>query len=1175
MRLEKIKLAGFKSFVDPTTLPLPGNLVGIVGPNGCGKSNIIDAVRWVMGESSAKHLRGENMADVIFNGSSTRKPVSMAAVELVFDNAEGKAPGEFARYPQISIKRQVTRDGQSTYLLNGTRCRRKDITDLFLGTGLGSRSYAIIEQGTISRLVEAKPEELRELIEEAAGISKYKERRHETELRLAHTQDNLDRLRDLRDEVGRQLESLRRQVKKAEQFVALRAEERRYREQLLALRWRRHEALQRECQDALAGHEARFRALYEQNRALDAALETQRRHHQTLQNTLQEQQAHYYELGAEIARLDQIIEHARRTQESLLKEQSRLQEENQRARRDLDQDLEQLKALRDQAAATAQALEHSRRAEAEAQAARDAAERALLEGRQGFADLRREIDRDQTQVELHTVRLRQLEQRQRQLDERRGRLRGERDELASILDSGELDELRCAARELEAERGALEERLRQLDEEIRQQRRRVQDLQHRLDARRAEAHALEGRIGSLETLQHHAMGKDRAKLRRWLAEQGLERALRLAECLEVQPGWEAAVESVLGHHLEALCVESAAPYVPRLAELADESVAFLETRAAPSPATPATGRLLERVRAPWSLAALLGSVHCADSLEQARAASARLADHESVVTRDGVRFGNGWLSAHRRTQDQAGIIQRERELREARARRDAVFKEIQILQEELAGAATAVQEAEREHARVQADERRLSSELTRAQAEASAAAARHDQAAKRLRQIEQEQAELEEQWAEHCEELAETRTLRFEAEERLAHRQPQAAQWEAHNAALEARLVEADTALAAAREQRHGLQGRLESLRSSEALIERHLERAQHQFQHSSERLAAVAAQTTLASSAEDERLQRDGLLALRAQAERALAELRRQAGEAEAEIRRLEEARQRNGRELEDIKGDLERIKLELSANAVRRQTVQEQFEALGADPEAALVGLPEQADEALWQERLNALAEQIARLGAVNLTALEEYRAQEQRLEFLDRQHQDLTASLTTLRGAIDRIDRECRSRFQDTFDRINAGLGRMFPKLFGGGQASLELIERDSPEAGVRIMARPPGKRNSSIHLLSGGEKALTAAALVFAIFELNPAPFCLLDEVDAPLDEANVGRFGQLVKEMSERVQFLFISHNKATMEIAQHLAGVTMKEPGVSRIVAVDLDAAVELATVRSLRNPDG
>jgi chromosome segregation protein len=1166
MRLDKIKLAGFKSFVDPTPIPLPGNLVGIVGPNGCGKSNIIDAVRWVMGESSAKHLRGDTMADVIFNGSSTRKPVGMASVELIFDNSEGKAPGEFAKYREISIKRQVTRDGQSTYLLNGTRCRRKDITDLFLGTGLGSRSYAIIEQGTISRLIEAKPDELREIIEEAAGISKYKERRHETELRMGHTQENLDRLQDLRDEVAKQLGNLQRQAKKAEKYTALKQEERRYKEQLLAIRWRKYDELLRDHQKSLATSEQLFKQLVSEGNGLNDTLEQYRDRHEALQHQLGEHQGRFYELGSEISRLDQTIKHAQKTRETLRQEQTRLHGEKEQALRDLENDRRQLEAVREELAAVEIDLEQALATEIEAAQYRDEADRALKNLRQAFESLSGEINRCKGQAEVQRSRLKQLEQQARQFQSRRERLETERDELEDTLQAEGLEALQQELAELEAERAALHEQLQGLVDRIQQERQRAKACQDELNAARAGIHAVQGQISSLETLQQHAMGKDRAAVRTWLAERDLDRIERLAEHLDVRPGWETAVESVLGSYLEALCVEGSAAYWPHLNTLPGESLSFFETRSSNTTGTPAAEKLIGQVQSPWDLGPLLGAVYCAEDLAAARTLSERLADHESVVTPDGVRLGRGWLAIHKPEDGKAGMIKRERDLRELKARLGSLLERSRALEQALAQADQAVKDAEHERERLQSQERALSTDQTRLKAELSAATARCEQAAKRLRQIEYELDDLEEHQSQTVEETAEAKTALLEAEERLAELEPKTADHAARRDELEDTLSNADASLRSARDRVHSLKARLETLKSAEVLTQKHLERAQHQYDQSLGRLESVSAQMSETETpVEDEQARLEELSEQRLQVERALSDLRKRAGDLEAEMRRIEESRLRNQRDLDSLKQRLEQTKLELQANDVRRQTVQEQFEELGAEPETVLADLPEDADEKAWQKRAAELGEEIIRLGAVNLTAMEEYLAQAERMKFLDQQHQDLTESLNTLREAIEKIDRECRARFKETFDKVNAGLQRMFPKLFGGGQASLDLTERDLLETGVSIMARPPGKRNSSIHLLSGGEKALTAVALVFAIFELNPAPFCLLDEVDAPLDDANVGRFSQLVKEMSEKVQFLFISHNKVTMEIAQHLAGVTMKEPGVSRIVAVDIDAAVEMS----------
>jgi len=1168
MRLDKIKLAGFKSFVDPTTIPLPGNLVGIVGPNGCGKSNIIDAVRWVMGESSAKHLRGESMADVIFNGSSSRKPVGVASVELVFDNSEGRAPGEYGQYREISVKRQVGRDGQSNYSLNGTRCRRKDITDIFLGTGLGARSYAIIEQGTISRLIEAKPDELRAVIEEAAGISRYKERRHETEIRMRHTVENLERLQDLRDEVAKQVASLQRQAKKAEKYTALKDEERRYRLQLLAIRWRNYDRLLAGHRDMLQACEEQFKTLVSEGNAHDEAMESTRDRHEAVRGQLHERQGEYYELGAEIGRLDQAIRHAAQTREELVRERERLTAEQSRAEAELEQDREQLTEVRAEALALRDELTVARAAESEAEENRLGADDALRSWRAEWENVRTELTRLQSQVELHHARIRQSEDQRRQLDGRRERLRIEREQLEDALLEDELESLSEELARAEEAREQAQLRLEELAQQVRDERARAKTFLDELNNLRAELHAGQGKISSLERLQQHAMGKDRSALADWLEATGLSETSRLAEYLEVSPGWETAVETVLGAHLEAVCVQDAGSYLPQLAASAQmDALGLFETHREPvEPFESPNDRLSDRVRAPWSLASLLAGVYCAHDLHQARELCARLADHESVVTQEGVRLGPGWLLLDKPDDGKAGVLARERELRELRRERDERLAQVDHVERQLSQAEEAQRHAEFEREQRQSEANRLGVEIGRIKSALSAATARAEQSRRRLQQLEFDLEEIDDNLLQNAEDTAEARAALAELEHARATHEQQAGAHGERRAALEARASDMETAVRAARDRVRAIENRLDTLQSTENLTHKHLERIQTHHRQASERLDELNRRMDEAGAPMDEEQQKlDELIERRATAERALADLRARSTHAEAEIRALNDQRQRCEHELDALKLRLEQTKLDYQTTDVRRQTVQEQFDELGTAPDEVLPGLPEEAEEKTWQRKVNELAEEIARLGAINLTALEELQEQTERARFLDQQHQDLSESQTTLQQAIEKIDRECRARFKDTFDRVNAGLQRMFPKLFGGGQAYLELSERDLLETGVSVMARPPGKRNSSIHLLSGGEKALTAAALVFAIFELNPAPFCLLDEVDAPLDDANVGRFSQLVKEMSEKVQFLFISHNKATMEIAQHLAGVTMKEPGVSRIVAVDIDEAVELA----------
>ncbi len=1170
MRLDKIKLAGFKSFVDPTSIPLPGNLVGVVGPNGCGKSNIIDAVRWVMGESSAKHLRGESMADVIFNGSSSRKPVSVASVELVFDNSDGTAPGEYSQYREISIKRQVTRDGVSAYMLNGSRCRRKDITDIFLGTGLGARSYAIIEQGTISRLIEAKPDELRQVIEEAAGISKYKERRNETEIRMRHTQENLERLQDVIDEVAKHIANLQRQAKKAEKYTALKEEERLYRLQLLGLRWRKYDELLKQHQAVLLECEMRYRELVSEENALIARETQAREKRESLQKTLNERQGRFYEVGAEISRLDQAIKHAHQTRDGLQRERERLKAEQAQAQTQLTNDREQIDDVREELLNLHTEIKQAEIAEAQAAAERLDADIALKAWRVEWEAFRGELAGFKSQAEVERARIRQMEDQSRQLQIRSERLGKERNEIEESLRDSELESLQEMLALAENDQQEVLSRLETLQSIVREQRNLAKSCQEDLNKKRAQLHTSQGKISSLELLQQHAMGKDRAALKQWLSDASLHDASRLAEHLEVSPGWESAVENVLGLHLEAVCVEDTTHYLPMLnGGKHPESMAFFEKRRSGITSGEIDGeRLLDCIQSSWNLNPLLGGIYRAGNLEEGKELCRKLEEHESVVTPDGAWMGPGWLVMKKPDDAKAGVLKRERELRELKAHRDELHANVGKLEQDLNLAEESARQAEFEREQRQSEANRMAADMTRLKSQISALSARFEQATKRLRQLEAELEDLAENLQNNAEETAEAHAQLHHAEQKVAELEHRTQTLSLRQQDLEQRSTASEAALRQARDLVQGLKSRCETLKSTEALTLKHVERAEAQNRHTSERLAELAMRMEEAGAPMDDELEAlEELHEQRTVVERELADIRQKSTEAEAELQSLNEAKMRKERDLDALKKRLEKTKLDYQENEVRRLTVQEQFDEIGANPEHVIPGIPEDAEEKEWQHRVTQLADEINRLGAINLTAMQEYNEQSERLQTLDAQRKDLEDAQATLTQAIEKIDRECRARFKDTFDRINIGIQRMFPKLFGGGQAYLEMIERDLLETGVTIMARPPGKRNSSIHLLSGGEKALTAVALVFSIFELNPAPFCLLDEVDAPLDDANVGRFSQLVKEMAEKVQFLFISHNKATMEIAQHLAGVTMKEPGVSRIVAVDIDEAVELAAL--------
>jgi chromosome segregation protein len=1167
MRLEKIKLAGFKSFVDPTTVPFPSSLVGVVGPNGCGKSNVIDAVRWVMGESSAKMLRGESMADVIFNGSTGRKPVGMASIELVFDNADGGAGGQYATYSQVAVRRQVSRDGQSNYFLNGTRCRRRDIQDLFLGTGLGPRSYAIIEQGTISRLIEARPEDLRLFLEEAAGISKYKERRRETENRIRHTRDNLERLQDLRDEVGKQLLHLERQAAAAEKFKQLKAEERRLEAELKALRWRSLDQEVQSRDEALRGREVALEAGVARQRHLEADIDAKRDAFVTASDHFNSVQGRYYAVGAEIARLEQGIQFARESRARQEAELARQERELTDVRGHLERDRSTLAEIDTLLERDEPELEEAEEAREEAASGVAEAEAALKTWESEWDDFNRRAAAPAQQAQVERARINQLETRLGQDRARQTRLDDELGRLSTAELEAQIEDLVEREDGLEERLEALEAEREGLAERLAGHQQAGRALGERLDDARTGLQSARGRQSSLAALQEAALRDVDAAVGAWLREQGLDAAPRLADQITVGDGWERAAEVVLGVHLKAVCVDALDRFGTALAG-AEGGLSLLETAAPASPGPPSGAGLLEKVRCPWPLQALLGGVRLAEDLPAALAARATLAPSQVLATRDGALVGHNWLRMPDADGAMGGVLARGEELKALErqiAERSAKIDDLMAEQERVR-AARAELEAGRE--RLQAGLTEIGKSLSQVRADLTGRRTRLEHQHERRNALAAERAELDERIAEALEEEAEARErLHAALEEVEAHaerRETLAGRRERLRGEVAlAREAERDWG-----EKAHRLLVDIESRRATREATARNLERAAgHRTQLAArvEELRAGLAESVEPLAEQQGELQEQ--LAQRLAVEGALTEARNRMEQLDTEVRGLEQERHRVEEDIRARQGELDGLRLARQERLVLRRTLEEQLAEASTSPQGVLAELEDGADEAVWQERMEKVGQRIQRLGAINLAAIDEFHEQSERKRYLDAQHEDIARSLETLEQAIRRIDRETRSRFKDTYDQVDRGFQQLFPRLFGGGHAYLELTGEDLLETGVSVMARPPGKRNSSIHLLSGGEKALTAVALVFAIFQLNPAPFCMLDEVDAPLDDANVTRFCELVRSMSDQVQFIFITHNKVTMEIADHLVGVTMQEPGVSRVVSVDVEEASRLAAM--------
>ncbi|HEY2675517.1 MAG TPA: chromosome segregation protein SMC [Steroidobacteraceae bacterium] len=1166
MRLTKLKIAGFKSFVDPTTVTFPSSLTGVVGPNGCGKSNIIDAVRWVMGEISAKHLRGESMADVIFNGSSSRKPLGAASVELVFDNSDGKIGGQYANYNEVALRRAVSRDGTSDYFINGVKVRRKDITQLFLGTGLGTRSYAIIEQGMISRVIEARPDDLRAFLEEAAGISRYKERRRETESRIAHTRENLDRLNDLREEVDKQIRHLQRQAATARRYQTLKEDERKLQAELLALRLQSLDLEAEVRAAAVSGCDTAMQRVLADLREAEAKIERIRSEQAAKSDAMNTIQARYYEAGADVTRVEQSIQYARELRQ---RQRGDLEQIDLQAA-DLDKvvqlDRVQLEALSLELANIVPGLDEAHERERVALQVLEGCEQTLTAWQQNWDEHARAVALGQSETQVERARIEQLEGQQRRLLQQQQRQETERASFAELQPPAALVEL---AQSADAARVAGETAAAELQELLAQiavTRDKEREQSQGLNALRAQLQNAQGAQVSTEALQQAALGKASGKVTQWLQSQSLERRPRVAQQLRVDKGWDRAVETVLGSYLEAVCVDGLDSVTDLLASFDGGYLAMVSTEQN-APVAHNAASLQAKVQG-TVLGSVLSTVYTADTLSEALTLRRRLKPGESVVTRDGIWLGGDWLRVSRDADPRSGVIEREQTLREIRTQVGALESKVKDLERGLDITRERVRDLDDHREGLQSEVNRLHREHVDRRAALGSAQSRTEDAARRLKQLETELADLRSELTRSETDLRASRGRMETAIDALAALEPKRVDLEQKRESLRSALSEARTAAVGAQQSARELAVQVESRRSSHSALITTLARVEKQMEDLEARRAALAAQLAEGEgplAAAEVQLERE--LQRRAGIEGELQAARIACDELDAVLREHEAARFAIEQQVEAARTSLDDARLGAQQVRVRREGVAEQFKLTNFDFEALASQIAAEANVESWEAQLDETKGKIERLGQVNLAAIGEFKEQSERKEYLDRQCKDLTDALETLESAMRKIDRETRTRFQDTFDRVNAGLKEKFPRLFGGGHAYLELEGEDTQAAGVSVMARPPGKRNSTISQLSGGEKALTAVALVFAIFDLNPAPFCLLDEVDAPLDENNVGRFCEIVRDMSRNVQFIFITHNKSTMELASQLVGVTMNEPGVSRLVAVDVDEAVRMAAM--------
>lgn len=1160
MRLSKIKLAGFKSFVEPTTIIFPNQVTGIIGPNGCGKSNTIDAVRWVMGESSAKQLRGDSMDDVIFNGSSARSAVNRASVELVFDNSDRTLLGQYAAYNEISIRREVSRESGSNYYLNGSKCRRRDIADIFLGTGLGPRSYAIIEQGMISRIIEAKPEELRVYLEEAAGISKYKERRRETENRIKHTRENLDRLNDLREEVDKQLKHLERQAKAAERYKVLKAEERELKAQLLVLRWSTLNDQVEADQKQLTELQTRLEAVIADQREVEASVENLRSEQTEAHDRLNQVQGSFYKVGSEISRIEQNIKHFKETRERQQHDLQQIDEAWQEARGHIEDDRARLDDLQHNLQTKSPTLDALKETEQHASEQLADAERTMRDWQHEWDEFSQQFSQTMQVIEVETSRVRQLGSNLERSEQRRTRVAEEQDRLSSGNYEDKLTELY----EQEAAATMIIDDLNSQNEttanDIGLVRQTLQTLDQDIDQLRTELSRNRGQLASLEALQQAALGQQNETTSQWLQQHQLHSHSQVAQQLQVPERWQLAVETVLGQQLEAVCVDNIEALAADLMHLEAGSLMLVQSDESPAIA----GTLADQVQSEL-INGLLNTVYTADTLAAALQQRARLQAHESVITPEGLWIGPNWLRIKRADDTSDSVLGREQQIKQCQESIEQHEAQLDERQEQRATQARQLNQHEQQRDELQQQLQQRTSEAADVRSQLNSLKNQIQQTQQRQSELTQELSDIEQLIQQDNEAIREAELNLEQARTHQSVATDQQTNLQARREELSQRVTEARERVRADRQALHEIEINLESLRTARETTDKNLERMQTQLAHlQARREALLNVVDNDDTPLENMQAELNTLLAQRIKVEQTLNESRTRVETVEHQIRDHETRRSALEHKVQDVRSKVEERRLNTQETRVRCQTIKEQLDTTEFAIEALLENLPDHATIKDWTQQVEALALRISRMGPINLAAIDEQKEHSERRDYLEAQFTDLTQALETLETAIEKIDKETRSRFKDVFEQVNTRLKDMFPRLFGGGQAYLELTGHDLLSTGVSIMARPPGKRISNIHLMSGGEKALTAVAMVFAIFELNPAPFCMLDEVDAPLDEANVGRFAKLVKEMSEQVQFIVITHNKTTMEMMDQLSGVTMREAGVSRLVAVDIDEAVKM-----------
>ena len=1165
MRLKSIKIAGFKSFVDPTNVIFPSNLCAVVGPNGCGKSNVIDAVRWVMGETSAKNLRGDLMSDVIFNGSSARKPVGQATVELVFDNSLGRISGEYASYSEIGVKRKVTRDGQSSYFLNGSKCRRRDITDIFLGTGLGARGYGIIEQGMISQLIEAKPDELRGHVEEAAGISKYKERRKDTENRISRTTENLERLTDIRDELGRQLARLERQARAAEKYSEIKKEKRQIESELLGLKWRAHDVELVSFKNKITDLEILKESLLAERLKIETTIEKNRIDLSEEGESFNKKQAHFYQVGNEVARIEQSIENAKQRSEDLERELKQTEESFTDTQENLIQDKEKSEALE-------QELNKISPKIAEYKAAQTSLLKTTedLAKEYGFAQSswdvfvkKSEDVRQKAYAEASKIKY--LEKTLSLNKERETKLSFELSELRNKESSLDVSELKKMLDESERDNLSIQEQLKINKSDVLALRDTIQKESDFLHTLKASRETILGKKSSLEILQEK--DSDNNIKDQWLNKNGIDSKARLINSLDVEPGWEVAVETVLGDYLQANESKDIGKLLDDIESFDHgELIVFDTTIAAGHRAFNKKPSLSEFVNNEFAKSKL-SNVYVVDSLEEGKRFQSQLGIEDSLVTKSGVWIGKNWLKVLRISEAFDSMISREKQIKDLNLNLEKLEGDILEKTNYLEQSQLSLSSLENKAQKISDQFASGSSTYAELKAKYTAEKLEIEQILIRKKLIVDEIAQLNDLINQDSLQMQNSKDNLHTLEKMVIVDSEDREKAHKIRNSLKVSLDENRILLSQKQDVLRDFMLRESTLKAQTESTKINISRAESQLQilqNKKQDLLTVSNQKKPPSEVFDKALTEQ--LKIKLVAEEKLKESQKKIELINFEISGLEKKRSLTEADVRENQEKLEVERLSEKQIITLQQTLEEQIKEKGYDLKYLMEEIEDNAEINVWEQKVDSLERKIQRLGPINLAAVDEYNSESERKTYLDKQNSELEEALAVLQNAIRKIDTETRTKFKETFDLLNTNLQALFPKLFGGGHAYLDMVGEDLLNTGVLLMARPPGKKNASIHLLSGGEKALTAIALVFAIFKLNPAPFCMLDEVDAPLDDSNVARYASLVKEMADEIQFIYITHNKISMKEAHQLMGVTMQEPGVSRLVSVDVNKAVEMAS---------